>query len=65
VGVRNDALLQSTIRERKAWCPLGLSQHVEPAIPGARRPEPRGAGSIPAETTRPDTGRPQVVAARG
>jgi len=38
VGQRNDALLQSTIQERKAWCPLGLSQHVESAIPRAWQP---------------------------
>jgi glycosyltransferase involved in cell wall biosynthesis len=77
VGVRNDALLQSTIRERKAWCPLGLSLHVEPAIAGACQPEPRGAGSIACrpeprdagsmqpESVRPGTVRPQVAAARG
>jgi glycosyltransferase involved in cell wall biosynthesis len=46
VGERNDAILQSTIDERKAWCPLGLSQHVDPAIPGVRRPDPRASGVI-------------------
>jgi glycosyltransferase involved in cell wall biosynthesis len=40
VGERNDAILRSSIEERKAWCPLGLSQHIEPVIPGVRRPEP-------------------------
>jgi glycosyltransferase involved in cell wall biosynthesis len=28
VGERNDALLRNTIEQRKAWCPLGLSQHL-------------------------------------
>jgi glycosyltransferase involved in cell wall biosynthesis len=46
VGERNDAILQSTIDERKAWCPLGLSQHVNPAMPGVRRPDPRASGVI-------------------
>jgi glycosyltransferase involved in cell wall biosynthesis len=46
VGELNDAILRSTIDERKAWCPLGLSQHVEPTIPGVRRPDPRAAGVI-------------------
>ena len=46
VGERNDAILRSTIDERKAWCPLGLSQHVDPAIAGVRRPEPRAGGVI-------------------
>jgi glycosyltransferase involved in cell wall biosynthesis len=46
VGKRNDAILRSTIDERKAWCPLGLSQHVDPAIAGVRRHEPRASGVI-------------------
>jgi glycosyltransferase involved in cell wall biosynthesis len=46
VGERNDAILRSTIDEGKAWCPLGLSQHVEPTIPGVRRPDPRATGVI-------------------
>jgi len=41
VGERNDAILRATIEEGKAWCPIGLSQHLDPAIPGTRRPEPR------------------------
>jgi glycosyltransferase involved in cell wall biosynthesis len=41
VGERNDALLRATIEEGKAWCPIGLNQHLDPAIPGTRRPEPR------------------------
>jgi glycosyltransferase involved in cell wall biosynthesis len=44
MGVRNDAVLRETIEQRKAWCPLGLSQHVEPAIPGVRQADPRGSG---------------------
>lgn len=43
MGVRNAAVLHETIEQRKAWCPLGLSQHVEPAIPGVRQPEPPGS----------------------
>jgi glycosyltransferase involved in cell wall biosynthesis len=46
VGERNDAILRSTIDEHKAWCPLGLSQHVDPTIPGVRRPDPRATGVI-------------------
>jgi glycosyltransferase involved in cell wall biosynthesis len=42
IGERNDAVLRDTIEQRKAWCPLGLNQHVEPAIPGVRQPDPRG-----------------------
>jgi len=49
MGERNDALLQSTIEERKAWCPLGLNQHLDPGIPGVRRPQ----------DSRPDSGRPE------
>jgi glycosyltransferase involved in cell wall biosynthesis len=44
MGVRNDAVLRETIEQRKAWCPLGLSQHVEPVIPGVRQADPRGSG---------------------
>lgn len=67
VGVRNDALLQSTIQERKAWCPLGLSQHVAPAVLGLHRPEP---GTVRPNSERPESGmshagRPQAVAVRG
>jgi glycosyltransferase involved in cell wall biosynthesis len=41
VGERNDEILRSTIEEGKAWCPMGLNQHLDPAIPGTRRPDPR------------------------
>ena len=44
MGARNDAVLRETIEQRRAWCPLGLSQHVEPAIPGVRQPDSRGSG---------------------
>jgi len=42
LGERNDAILRDTIEQRKAWCPLGLSQHVEPLGQGVRQPDPRG-----------------------
>jgi len=42
MGERNDAILRSTIEEGKAWCPLGLSQHV----PGGWRPEKRPVPGI-------------------
>jgi glycosyltransferase involved in cell wall biosynthesis len=44
LGERNDALLRDTIDQRKAWCPVGLSQHLEPVSAGARQPDPRGGG---------------------
>jgi len=44
MGARNDAVLRETIEQRRAWCPLGLSQHVEPAIPGVRQPDSRSSG---------------------
>jgi glycosyltransferase involved in cell wall biosynthesis len=31
LGERNDAILRSTLEQRKTWCPLGLSQHLEEA----------------------------------
>jgi glycosyltransferase involved in cell wall biosynthesis len=43
VGERNDAILWETIRGRKAWCVLGLNQHIGPSMPGVRRPESHGA----------------------
>jgi glycosyltransferase involved in cell wall biosynthesis len=41
VGERNDEILRSTVEEGKAWCPIGLNQHLDPATPGTRRPDPR------------------------
>ena len=38
LGERNDAILSATMGEGKAWCPLGLSQHVDLGIQGVRRP---------------------------
>lgn len=46
VGERNDGILRSTIEEGKAWCPIGLNQHLDPATPGTRRPNPRPAAGI-------------------
>jgi hypothetical protein len=46
VGERNDAILRATLEEGKAWCPLGLSQHVDPVIPGIRRPERRPVDEV-------------------
>jgi glycosyltransferase involved in cell wall biosynthesis len=46
MGERNDAILRATIEERKAWCPLGLSQHVGPEVPVPRRPDPRLAPAV-------------------
>jgi glycosyltransferase involved in cell wall biosynthesis len=43
LGERNDAMLRDTIEQRKAWCPLGLSQHLEPASHGVRQPDPLGS----------------------
>jgi glycosyltransferase involved in cell wall biosynthesis len=43
LGERNDAVLHDTIEQRRAWCPLGLSQHVEPLSHGVRQPDPRGS----------------------
>ena len=40
VGERNDAILRATIEEGKAWCPIGLNQHLDPVIPGTRRADP-------------------------
>lgn len=37
IGERNDAILRDTIEQGKAWCPLGLSQHIQPG------PTPQGA----------------------
>jgi glycosyltransferase involved in cell wall biosynthesis len=45
LGQRNDAVLRDTIEQRKAWCPLGLSQHIDPASHGVRQPDSRG-GSV-------------------
>jgi glycosyltransferase involved in cell wall biosynthesis len=44
LGERNDAVLRDTIEQRKAWCPLGLSQHLEPVGLVARQPDPAGGG---------------------
>ena len=44
VGERNDAILRATLEDGRAWCPLGLSQHVDPVIAPTRRPEPRPGG---------------------
>ena len=46
LGERNDAVLRDTIEQRKAWCPLGLSQHLEPASYGVRQPDSRGSGVL-------------------
>jgi glycosyltransferase involved in cell wall biosynthesis len=43
VGERNDEILRATIEAGKAWCPIGLNQHLDPAIAGTGRPEPRPA----------------------
>ena len=36
IGERNDAILRSTIEEGKAWCALGLNQHIDTRDPGTR-----------------------------
>lgn len=59
VGKRNDTLLKSTLDERKAWCPLGLNQHLDPGIPGGRRPEIARSDAGRSDAGRPDTGRPE------
>jgi hypothetical protein len=46
LGERNDATLRDTIEQRKAWCPLGLNQHLDPVGPGARQPDSRGGGVL-------------------
>lgn len=46
VGERNDSILRDTIKERKAWCPLGLSQHIDTLNPAVRRPDALGAGAV-------------------
>jgi glycosyltransferase involved in cell wall biosynthesis len=46
LGERNDAVLRDTIEQRKAWCPLGLSQHLEPAGCTVRQPDSRGGGVL-------------------
>ena len=46
VGERNDAILRATLEEAKAWCPLGLSQHVDPVAPGRAKPGPRPLDEI-------------------
>jgi len=54
IGERNDAILSDAINERKAWCPLGLSQHIEAINSGARWPEAaRGAATVVTAATAP------------
>ena len=36
IGERNDAILRSTVEEGKAWCALGLNQHIDTPVPGVR-----------------------------
>jgi glycosyltransferase involved in cell wall biosynthesis len=45
-GERNDAILRATIEGGKAWCPIGLNQHLEPALPGTRRRDPRPVAGL-------------------
>jgi len=47
IGERNDAILRDTIVERKAWCALGLLQHIDTSMTGVRRPETHGAVVVP------------------
>jgi hypothetical protein len=49
IGERNDAILSAAINERKAWCPLGLSQHTEAMNSSAHRSESRSVAAAPAE----------------
>jgi glycosyltransferase involved in cell wall biosynthesis len=46
IGERNNAILRATIEAGKAWCPIGLNQHLDPAIAPDRRPEPRPVAGI-------------------
>jgi glycosyltransferase involved in cell wall biosynthesis len=46
MGERNDAILRATIEAGKAWCPVGLNQHLDPAVSGVRRPDPRPVAGI-------------------
>jgi len=46
LGTRNDAVLRDTIEARKAWCPLGLSRHLEPVGVGARQPDSRDGDAL-------------------
>jgi glycosyltransferase involved in cell wall biosynthesis len=49
IGERNDAILRDSIEERKAWCPLGLNQHIEELDRGARPSDSRGSAHMPVE----------------